>query len=208
VAGQFIVVIKDATNSPLNNCAVTISFASCCNDIRLSTTQVTLGAGSLNAVAKTITVNTDVTGTATFRIEGAASQSGLSNTGATGAPGCASISATPSGGSAVLLTNGVDHGTVGVGTYDLDGAGGVGLNDLIALNGDKNAFVGGGSLPAAYRQRADFDRVDLAANVQCDFLGFSYASAPFGNNLGDIIKFNGVKNAAGSAANGPFVSCP
>jgi hypothetical protein len=202
--GTFVVVVKDATNSPLNNVAVKVDFSGCCTDIKLANTQ--LGTGVVHAAnAAFVTGTTDVTGTVTFVVEGAASQGGGPSTGALGTSGCATITATPSGGSAVLLTNGVDHPTVIVSTPDENGAAGtpgVESTDLSVYIADKNAYT---TSTANYRQRSDFDFHLPAFNCSAVF----NSSAGFGDNLGDLGEWVKVKNAAGSLHNGPFpVTCP
>ena len=200
--GQFVVVVKDATNSPLNSATVTVDFSGCCPGIKLSNTQ--LGAGVSHVANSAVATGlTDVTGTATFRIEGAAAGS---SSFITGSSGCANISATPNGSiTPVLLTNGIDHPTVIVSVPDLAGTvgtAGVDISDLAFFIGDKNAFAANN---ANYRQRSDFDFHLPVFNCVAVF----NPTSGFGVNLGDLSQWISVKNAAGSFGNGPFpVTCP
>ncbi|MGH7742667.1 MAG: hypothetical protein ACRENS_11690 [Candidatus Eiseniibacteriota bacterium] len=158
---QFTVTILDATNSPLNGATVTVDFTACCNDIKVATTQSFAG---LTVVGKTVSAVTNVAGVATFRIEGAASDVTappipgiVTPTVSIAAGGCATITATPSGGSPVLITNGIDHPTAFVHAWDLNGAvGGTGLNgtDLSLHFYD---VLSTGSPFLQQRQRSDFN---------------------------------------------------
>ena len=200
--GQFTVVVKDATNSPLNGATVSVDFSGCCPGIRLSNTQLGVGVSHV-ANSAIATGLTDITGTATFRIEGAAAAASSFITGTTG---CASISATPNGSSTpVLLTNGIDHPTVIVSTPDeggINGNAGVDPTDLSVYIGDKNAYT---TSTANYRQRSDFDFHLPVFNCSAVF----NSSQGFGVNLGDLSEWVKIKNAAASAANGPFpIPCP
>jgi hypothetical protein len=200
--GQFTVNVKDALFTPLVGGKITIDFSACCPGIRLSNTQ--LGAGvhhDLNSAV--VTAVTDMTGTATFRIEGAA-------TGAlsplTGAVGCATISFTPSSGwPSYLLTNGVDHPVVFVAAPDLAGVvgtSGVDITDLSFFISDKNAYAASNG---NYHQRSDFDFHLPVFNCSAVF----NSSAGFGVNLGDLGQWLSIKNSARSFSNGPFpANCP
>jgi hypothetical protein len=201
VYGQFVVVVKDATSSPLNGATVTVDFTGCCPGIRLGNTQLGAGVTHVANSAKASAL-TDVTGTATFRIEGAAA---AATSFITGTAGCASISATVPAGSPVVLTNGIDHPTVLVSAPDLGGVNGnpgVDATDLSVYIGDKNAYT---TSTANYRQRSDFDfHLPVFA---CSAVFNS--SSGFGVNLGDLSEWVKVKNANGSFGNGPFpVTCP
>jgi hypothetical protein len=149
-----------------------------------------------------VTGLTDVTGTATFRIEGAA-QGATSFI--TGAAGCAVIKASVPTSTNITLTDGINHPTVIVSAPDLggiNGNAGVESTDLSVYITDKNAYT---VTTANYRQRSDFDfHLPIFA---CSAVFNS--SAGFGVNLGDLSEWVKVKNANGSIANGPFpVTCP
>jgi hypothetical protein len=199
--GQFTVVVKDATNSPLNGATVAVDFSGCCPGIKLSNTQN--GAGVSHVANSAIATGlTDVTGTATFRIEGAAA-GGVSFL--TGPVGCASISATVPLGTPVTLTNGIDHPTVFVAVPDeagTVGTTGVDISDLAFFVNDKNAFAANN---ANFRQRSDFDFHLPVFNCSAVF----NPSSGFGVNLGDLGQWVSIKNSHASDFNGPFpANCP
>lgn len=200
--GQFVVVVKDASNSPLAGATVTIDFSACCPGIRLSNTQ--LGAGVSHVInSAQVTAVTDLTGTAVFRIEGAATGT-LSPL--TGAIGCATISFTPPGvGTPILITNGIDHPTVFVAAPDLAGvvgASGVDITDLSFFLSDKNAYV---QSTANYHQRSDFDFHLPVFNCSAVF----NSSSGFGVNISDLGQWVAIKNSGSSFSNGPFpANCP
>jgi len=198
--GTFQVVVRDATNSPINNSTVTVNFAGCCTDIKLSNTQ--LGTGVVHAAnASSVTGTTDPTGTVTFIIEGAASQGAGPRTGLVSPNGCATITATPNGGGAATPLS----TTVLVSTPDENGAAGttgVEATDLSVFVADKNAYT---LLQANYRQRSDFDFHLPAFNCSLVF----NATFGYGDNLGDLTEWVHVKNSQNSIHNGPFpVTCP
>jgi len=197
--GQFIVIARDVFNAPEVGATISVDLSACCPDIKLSNTQLGAGVSHVpnSAIVRAIT---DVTGTATFRIEGAASQGGGPNTGSVNPLGCATISATPLGGAPEVLTS-----TVLVATPDENGAAGttgVDATDLSVFVGDKNAYT---VSQASYRQRSDFDFHLPTSNCSLVF----NATFGYGDNLGDLTEWVHVKNAQGSFANGPFpASCP
>jgi hypothetical protein len=200
--GQFSVVIIDANYAPLSGATITVDFSACCPSFRLSNTQ--LGAGVSHVLnSAQVTAVTDVTGTATFRIEGAAT--GALNP-LTGAVGCATISLTiPGGGFPIMLTNGIDHPTVIVAAADLAGVvgtSGVDITDLSFYISDKQAYV---QSTANYHQRSDFDFHLPVYNCSAVF----NPSSGFGVNIGDLGQWLAIKNSARSFSNGPFPSnCP
>jgi len=200
--GQFTVVVKDATNSPLNGATVTVDFSSCCPGIKLSNTQLGVGVSHV-ANSAVVTGLTDVTGTVTFRVEGGAA-GGASFL--TGAVGCASISAqVPLQVTPTVLTNGIDHPTVFVSTPDLAGTigiTGVDATDLAFWISDKAAYT---ASTANFRQRSDFDFHLPAFNCSAVF----NPSTGFGVNATDLSQWISVKNGGGSFSNGPFPgNCP
>jgi hypothetical protein len=197
-AGQFSVVIRDVGNAPLAGVVVTVDLSGCCNDIKLGTTQ--LGAGvSVNVATKQVSVTTDVTGTAVFRVQGGASsvptgpRPGLA-TPTAGAIGCAKIYA-----NATLITDGISKPVVSVAAYDLNGAltggSGVGGPDLSLYLDD---FFSGGAPYLQYRQRADYDRP-----VVCLSNGANVVAGPdLSKWLSVFLPAASVKNAAA------FTACP
>jgi len=200
--GLFTVVVSDG-NSPVMNSVVKIDFSGCCPDIKLSNTQ--LGVGVVHTPnAAFVTGTTDNTGTATFVIEGAASQGAGPVTGyvcSLPTCGCATVTATPSGGgtpvtlsSAVFVSTPDENGAVGTT--------GVDATDLSVFVFDKNAYF---KDPTVYRQRSDFDFHLPAFNCSAVFA----QSFGLGDNVGDLPEWVRIKNAATSIHNGPFpVTCP
>jgi hypothetical protein len=199
--GQFTVVVKDATNSPLNGATVSVDYSGCCPGIKLSNTQNGAGVSHV-ANSAIVTGLTDVTGTATFRVEGAAAGAASF---LTGAVGCASISATVPLGTPVTLTNGIDHPTVFVSVADLAGTvgvAGVDATDLAFWISDKNAYT---ASTANFRQRSDFDFHLPAFNCSAVF----NPSSGFGVNATDLSQWISIKNSHASDFNGPFPgTCP
>jgi hypothetical protein len=203
--GAFSVTVRD-NGGVIGGSIVTVDFTDCCPDIKLSNTQ--LGLGVIHAAnAAIVTGVTDVTtGTVTFTIQGAASQGTGPYTGLVSPTGCAIITATPSGGGTpVLLTDGSPHQRVLVSTPDENGAvgtPGVDVTDLSVYVFDKDAYFVD---PAVYTQRSDFDFHLPAYNCSAVFA----PSFGLGDNLGDLVEWIAIKNAAGSLHNGPFpVTCP
>jgi hypothetical protein len=201
--GAFSVIIRDAAYNPSQGLPVTVDFSACCPDIRLSNTQLGVGVSHV-ANSAIVTAVTDDTGTATFIVEGAASQGGGASTGTTGASGCAQITVWCYG-VPFLLTNGIDHPTVLVSAPDENGAAGsagVDVTDLSVWIEDKNAYS---TNTANYRQRSDFDF--HLPEFTCPAV-FS-SSSGLGVNLDDLAEWMKIKNAGGSYSNGPFpVTCP
>jgi hypothetical protein len=202
--GRFPVILRDGYYSPLPNITVRVDFSGCCPDLKLSNTQHGVGVTHADGSA-TVTAVTDMTGAATFIIEGAASQGGGASTGARGTSGCATVSAMQYGGFWILITNGVDFPTVLVSTPDENGAAGtpgVEATDLSVFIADKNSYY---VSTANYRQRSDFDFHLPAYNCSAVF----NSSAGFGDNLGDLGQWVKIKNGGGSMYNGPFpLNCP
>jgi hypothetical protein len=193
---QFVVTILDATNSPLNGATVTVDFTACCNDMRVSTTQSLAG---LVVAGKTVSAVTNVAGQATFRIEGGARDQTVppvpgivTPTVSIASGGCATITATVPLGTPVLITNGVDHPTVFVAAWDLDGALGAGSGitgvDLSLFFYD---VLSTGSPFLQQRQRSDFNH---SGNV---------------NGADGSLLMNSILVSHGSIANGTvFTACP
>jgi hypothetical protein len=164
---EFSVIVRDAANNPLPGSLVTIDFSGCCNDIRIgsSMAQVNQVQGTRALIAPRIIVGgtTDVNGVATIRITGAAMDvtmppiPGIVVSTASMDSGCATISATGTGGN-FLLTDGVNNPRVFVAAWDLNGAlgGGTGITgaDLSLLFYD---VLSTGAPYFQQRQRADLN---------------------------------------------------
>jgi hypothetical protein len=118
-AGQFTITVRDLANNPLNGASVVIDVSGC-TDIAICNDQLDVNA-LVNCGAKTTRKFTDALGNVTFTVLGGSN----------------------GGGNATTLTNGgkiFANGTLikqpTVAAFDLDGAGGVGANDLSAWLGD------------------------------------------------------------------------
>ena len=111
LAGKFCVTVRDLANNPLNGSSVAIDISGRA-DLRFCDDQ--LNANYIqNCAAGTVRAFTDATGVACFTLLG-------SSQGA----------AVTLGGGGKIFADGVLIGTPGVSTFDLDGGGGVGANDL------------------------------------------------------------------------------
>jgi hypothetical protein len=192
VLGNFNITIKDIAGAVVQNSSVVVDFSGCCNDIRVSTTQ--LGPGmTVDIPTKTVRGITGVTGVVTFRIQG----------------GATTIAATPDNGCVKIYADGVllndpvlgtcaavpgnpnPNALVEVSVYDengaLGGGAGVGPADLGVWLTDKFAAP-------PHRDRSDFDHSTLCVD-----------------NVGpaDLAKWLTLKFAGGSGSNGPgFTACP
>lgn len=111
VGGKFCVTVRDLANNPLNGSSVAIDISGRA-DLRFCNDQ--LNANYIqNCAAGTVRAFTNATGVVCFTLLG-------SSQGA----------AVTLGGGGRIYADGVLIGTPGVSAYDLDGAGGVGANDL------------------------------------------------------------------------------
>lgn len=132
LTGKFCVVVRDLANNPLNGSSVTIDLSNA-GDLHLCSDQLNVNY-IINCAAKTVRQFTDVTGTVCFTLLGGSNGSG---------------NATSLGGGGRIFADGVLIGSPGVSAFDLDGASGVGANDLSAFLTD----LGSGS---AF-ERSDYD---------------------------------------------------
>ena len=133
--GTVSVIVRDLANNPIVNSTVILDFSGCTSDTREGDqASQPVAALTVNCGAHTIRTLSDVTGTATFTIVG-------------GGPAVASPAHAL--GCAKVYADGVLLGSIGVGTYDEDGAAGVGGADLSRWGSD---FVGGTN-----PDRSDFD---------------------------------------------------
>jgi pimeloyl-ACP methyl ester carboxylesterase len=111
LAGKFCVTVRDLANNPLNGSSVSVDISNA-SDLKYCDDQ--LNANYIqNCAAGTVRGFTDATGVACFTLLG-------SSQGA----------AATLGGGGRIYADGVLIGSPGVSAYDLDGAGGVGANDL------------------------------------------------------------------------------
>jgi len=109
--GAFTVVVNDFSGNPINGASVVIDFSNC-NDIAICDDQLDVDA-LVNCGAKTVRKFTDIAGSVSFSLVGGST--GVANT---------------LGGGGRIYANGTLIGSPSVSAYDLDGASGVGANDL------------------------------------------------------------------------------
>ncbi len=127
--GLFTVTIRDFGNNPVPSVAVFVDF-SACSDIRIAATQPYPGL-VVDCSFHTVRALTDARGVARFDIVGS------------------SLGGLPASVHAVKIYDGTSTFSLSANTFDLDGVGGVGANDLAMWVGD---FLGG--VP---RERSDYD---------------------------------------------------
>jgi len=118
-AGQFTVIVRDLANNPLNGASVVIDLSGCL-DIKMCNDQLDVNA-LVNCGAKTTRKFTDALGSVTFTVLG-------------GSNGGGNASTLLGGGR--IFANGTLIQSPTLSAFDLDGAGGVGANDLSAWLGD------------------------------------------------------------------------
>lgn len=137
VRGEFTIVVRDLAHNPIPASAVTIDFNACTPDIRVCSVQPHAGVsadcsgsvGEINAV-------TDGSGTVVLRIIGGANNGG-------GSPPAAGFKC------ATVFADGVNLGTINVGAYDQNGAGGVNPADISVYLTD--------AFDVDYEGRSDFN---------------------------------------------------
>jgi hypothetical protein len=153
VAGLFTVTVRDILGSVIPNSAVVIDVSACTPDIKIQSTQPYAGL-TVDCATKTVRALTNASGVASFEIVGR-STSGTAATFLLGK----------------IYADGVLLGSRTVAAFDLDGAGGVGANDLSVWLGDYSAAAAAG--------RSDYDfNASLGANDLSVWLG---AYAPGGS---------------------------
>ena len=130
-AGQFTITIRDFVNNPTNGASVVLDLSGLA-DVVLCSDQADPDA-TMSCTAHAVRKFTNAQGQAVFTLVG-------SSTGMNDAPGP---------GSAKIYANGVFVADVAVSTFDLDGTGGVGANDLSIWLAD---FASGEP-----HQRSDYD---------------------------------------------------
>jgi hypothetical protein len=118
-AGTFNIVVRDLANNPLNGASVVID-VSACLDIAICDDQLDANA-LVNCGAKTTRKFTDALGSVTFIVLGGSNGGG---------------NATTLLNAGKIFANGTLIKDPTVSVFDLDGAGGVGANDLSAWLGD------------------------------------------------------------------------
>jgi hypothetical protein len=116
--GQFSITVRDILGSVIPNSAVVVDVSACTPDIKIQSTQPYAGL-TVDCATKTVRALTNASGVATMRIVGR-STSGAFSTFLSGK----------------VYADGVLLGSITVSSYDLDGASGVGGNDLSLLATD------------------------------------------------------------------------
>ena len=114
-AGTFNIVVRDLANNPLNGASVVIDLSGC-NDLSICDDQLDANA-LVNCGAKTTRKFTNALGQVTFIVLG----------GSNGGGNASSLL-----GAGRIYANGTQIQAPTVSAFDLDGAGGVGANDLSA----------------------------------------------------------------------------
>ncbi len=114
-AGQFTVIVRDLANVVMNNASVVIDLIGC-TDLAICDDQLD-AAATVNCTFKTTRKFTDALGSVTFTVLGGSNGAG---------------NATTLLGGARIYANGTLIGSPTAAAYDLDGASGVGANDLSA----------------------------------------------------------------------------
>jgi hypothetical protein len=112
-AGSFTVTVRDLANNPLNGASVVVDLSGC-TDLAICSDQLDAGA-IVNCAAKTTRKFTNVAGQVSFIVLGGSNGSGNATTLLAGAR---------------IYANGTLIGSPTASAFDLDGANGVGINDL------------------------------------------------------------------------------
>ena len=121
--GLFIVTVRDLANNPLSGASVVVDFSGC-TDIAICSDQLDLNV-VVNCAAKTVRGFTCATGRVRFGILGGSNGSG---------------NATTLLGGAKIYANGTLIASPTAAVFDLDGANGVGINDLSVWLTDFGTF--------------------------------------------------------------------
>ena len=114
-AGSFTITVRDLANNPLNGASVVVDLSGT-TDLRICNNQLDAGA-LVNCAAKTTRKFTNALGQVTFTVLGGSNGAG---------------NATTLIGGGKIYANGVLIASPTAAAYDLDGASGIGANDLSA----------------------------------------------------------------------------
>ena len=131
-AGQFNIVVRDLANNPLNGASVVIDLSGC-NDLSICDDQLDANA-LVNCGAKTTRKFTNALGQVSFIVLG----------GSNGGGNASSLL-----GAGRIYANGTQIQAPTVSAFDLDGAGGVGANDLSLWFGEFGAGTSASSCAVA-----------------------------------------------------------
>jgi hypothetical protein len=121
--GSFTVTVRDLANNPLNGASVVVDLSGC-TDLAMCADQLDAGA-IVNCAAKTSRKFTNLAGQVSFIVLGGSNGAGNATTLLAGAK---------------IYANGTLIGSPTANCYDLDGAGGVGINDLSVWLTDFGTF--------------------------------------------------------------------
>lgn len=133
--GQFTIVARDLAHNPLAGCSLAMDFSACGPDIRVGSVKMVAGSAA-QCLGGLIYAVTDANGQATLVLTGSADNLASGTTGA--GFKCAT-----------LYGDGAIMGTINIGTFDENGAGGVNPADISAWLRD--------SFGAAFVGRSDFN---------------------------------------------------
>lgn len=137
--GEFTIVVRDLAHNPIAGSSVVIDFNACALDIRVCSAQPVAGVtADCSGAVGSISAVTDGAGSVVLRIVGGARNS------ASGTPGAGFKCAT-------VYADGVNLGTINVGAFDENGAGGVNPADISVWLPDSFAY------PTTYVGRSDFN---------------------------------------------------
>jgi hypothetical protein len=132
VSGKFTVTVRDVSLNPVTGSNVVVLFSGCTSDIAIASNQLNANY-TVNCAAKTVSGFTNSAGQVAFTLLGGSFTS-LVHTGLS----CAQI-----------LADGVLLSSPTIGTFDMNGVGGISAGDLSVWLADLGA--------GGYRGRADYD---------------------------------------------------
>jgi len=140
--GEFTIVVRDASGTPLAGSLVEIDFNACTPDIRVCSVQPWSGVSAdCSGAVGTVTATTDASGTTRMRITGGARNM---------------VPHTPGAGfqCGVVRADGVELGAINVAAFDENGVGGANPADLSLYFSDAQDYM---SEAGIYRGRSDFN---------------------------------------------------
>lgn len=156
--GKYSVTVRDLANNPIANSSVVLDFNSMVSDVQIGDTQPYQGV-TANCGTHTVNALTDAAGVVNFVVQGGGKTPA-------GAPHAALVGK--------VYADGVLLGSLAVGTYDMDGGGGVQLGDLSRWAAD---FFGPKPERSNYNNDVTVDLLDLSVWAGVFFSGKSNASA-------------------------------
>ncbi len=137
--GQFTITVRDLAHNPIAGSSVVIDFSACSADIRVCSVQPVAGVSAdCSGAVGSISSVSDGAGSVVLRVVGGARNTAAHTVGA--GFKCATVYA-----------DGVNLGTINVGAFDENGAGGVNPADISVFLPDQFDF------PGTYRGRSDYN---------------------------------------------------